>query len=74
MTGHAVRIQNKCLVLIYVFPEIKFHGLLISKTKLNVLSPGFHIHVHVSVSYLYIPRIGLPVLLQPNRQTGPGNI
>ncbi len=34
----------------------------------NVLSPNFHIHV--SVSHLYIPRIGLPILLQPNRQIG----
>jgi hypothetical protein len=28
------------------------------------LSPNFHIHV--SVSDLYIPRIGLPILLQEN--------
>ncbi len=38
----------------------------------NVLSPNFHIRV--SVSKLYIPRIGLPILLQANRQTDPGNI
>ncbi len=38
----------------------------------NVLSHNFHIHV--SVSNLYIPRIGLPILLQPNRQTDPKNI
>jgi hypothetical protein len=36
-----------------------------------VLSPNFHIHV--SASDLYIPRIGLPILLQTNRQTDPGN-
>jgi hypothetical protein len=29
-----VRIQYKCLVPIYVFPEIKLHGLVISKTEL----------------------------------------
>ncbi len=29
--------------------------------------------INVSVSYLYIPRIGLPVWLQQNRQTDPGN-
>jgi hypothetical protein len=37
----------------------------------NVLSPNFRIHV--SVSDLYIPRIGLPILQQPNRQTDPEN-
>ncbi len=41
-------------------------------TVYNVLSPNFHIHV--SVSDLYIPRIGLPIWLQPNRQTDHGNI
>jgi hypothetical protein len=53
---------------------MKLRSLVISKTELqyNVLSPYFHIHVFVSV--LYIPRIGLPILLQPNRQTNPGNI
>jgi hypothetical protein len=28
------RIQYKCLVSIYVFPEMKLHGLVISKTEL----------------------------------------
>ncbi len=37
-----------------------------------LMSPNFHIYV--SVSYLYISRIGLPILLQPNWQTNPGNI
>jgi len=36
------------------------------------MSPNFHIHV--SVSNFNIPRIGLPIMLQPNRQTDPGNI
>ncbi len=40
--------------------------------KNRVMSISFHIHV--SMSDLYIPRIGLPILLQPNRQTAPGNI
>ncbi len=35
------------------------------------LSPNFHIHV--SVSNLQIPTIGLPVLLQENMWTDPGN-
>jgi hypothetical protein len=41
-----------------IFPEQESRGL----------SPKFHIHV--SVSDLYIPRIGLPILLW----TDPGNI
>ncbi len=45
-----------------VFLEIKLRGLV----------PNFHIHT--SVSDLYIPRIGPPNLLQPNRQTDCGNI
>ncbi len=51
-----VRIQYKCLVPIYVIPEMKLRGLIISKTEL---------HIHVSVSDWYIPRIGLPIMLQP---------
>jgi hypothetical protein len=37
-----------------------------------VLSPNFH--THESVSDLYIPRIGLPILLQENMWTDRGNI
>ncbi len=40
---------------------------LFPKQNHNVLSPNFHFHV--SVSYLHILMIGLPILLQPNRQT-----
>jgi hypothetical protein len=46
--------------LIYVFPEKELRGL----------SPKFHIHV--PVSDLYIPRIGLHIFLQQNRQTDCG--
>ncbi len=42
------------------------------KKELRVLSPNFHIHV--SVSNLYIPRIGLHIFLQQNKQTVRGNI
>ncbi len=35
-------------------------------------NPNFHIHV--SVSDLYIPTIGLPILLQENMWTDLGNI
>jgi hypothetical protein len=48
--------------LIYVFPEM----------TLRVLVPNSFIHV--SVSNLYIPRSGLPIWQQQNRQADPGNI
>ncbi len=40
--------------------------------ELRSHSPNFHIHV--SVSELYIPTIDLPILLQENMWTDPGNI
>ncbi len=46
-------------------------ALLFPKQNYNVLSPNFHIHV--SVSDLYISSIGLPILLQENMWTDPGN-
>jgi hypothetical protein len=46
-----------------IFPENKLRGL----------SPNFHIHVSVSFFYK-IPSIGLPILLQENMWTDPGNI
>ncbi len=46
----------------HVFVEMKPLGLV----------PNFHIHV--SVSDLYIPTIGTPILLQPNKRTDHGNI
>jgi hypothetical protein len=64
-----VRIQYKCLVPNYVLPEIK---LLFPKQNYNVLSPSSY--THISVSDLYISRIGLPILLQGNMWTDPGNI
>jgi hypothetical protein len=64
-----VRIQYKCLVPIYVLSEMK---LLFPKQKNNVLSPSSF--THISVRDLYISRIGLPILLQGNMWTDPGNI
>ncbi len=49
-----MRMQYKFLVPIYVFPEIKLHGLLFPKQNYNGLSPNFH--TYVSVSDLYIPQ------------------
>jgi hypothetical protein len=66
-----LRVQYKGLVSIYVLPETKLRGLIVSKHKYNVLSPNFHIHV--SVSNFYIPRIGLSIMQQPNMPTDPGN-
>jgi hypothetical protein len=66
-----VRFQYKCLVPIYVFPAMKLIGLLISKYNYNVHSPNFRIYVFKGQ---YIPRIDLPILRQPNRQTDTGNI
>jgi hypothetical protein len=40
--------------------------------KLHGLSPNSYIFV--SVSALYVPTIGLPILLQENRWTDRGNI
>ncbi len=62
------RIQCKCLFLIFVFPEMKLRALLFPKQNCNILS--LHFRIHVFVSDLHISRIGLPILLQPNRQTG----
>jgi hypothetical protein len=45
-----------------IVPEIKLRGLV----------PNFYIHV--SVRNFYIPRICLPILMQQNRWTDPGNI
>jgi hypothetical protein len=64
-----MRIQYKCLVPIYIFPEIK---LLFPKQNYNVLSPSSY--THISVRDLYISRIGLPFLLQGNMWTNLGNI
>jgi hypothetical protein len=64
-----MRIQYKCLVPIYVFPEMK---LLFPKPNPNDLSPSSN--THISVIDLYISRIGLPILLQKNMWTDPGNI
>jgi len=63
------RIQYKCLVPIYVFKEMK---LLFPKENYNVLSPSSN--THISVRDLYISEIGLPIVLQGNMWTDPGNI
>jgi hypothetical protein len=64
-----VRIQYKCLVPIYVFPEMK---LLFPKQNYNVLSPSSY--TLISVRYLYTSGVGLPILLPGNMRTDPWNI
>jgi hypothetical protein len=64
-----VRIQYKCLIPIYVFPEMK---PLFIKLNYNVLSPSSY--THISLRDLYISRIGLPILLQGNMRTILGKI
>jgi hypothetical protein len=54
-----VRIQYKCLVPIYVCPEMK---PLFPKQNYNVLFLSSY--THISVRDLYISGIGLPILLQ----------
>jgi hypothetical protein len=46
--------------------------LLLPKQNYNVLSPSSY--TPISVRDLYISRIGLPILLQGNMWTEPGNI
>ncbi len=46
----------------YVFLEMKLRGFIPNS------------YIHVSLSDLYIPRIGLPIWLQQNRQTDPRKI
>jgi hypothetical protein len=58
-TEGPVRIQYKCLVPIYVFPELK---LLFPKQNYNVLSPSSS--THISVRNLHISRFCQPILLQ----------
>ena len=51
-TSHAVPVRNqyKCLVPIYVFPEMK---LLFPKQNGNVLSPSSYTHISVRDLYIY---------------------
>jgi hypothetical protein len=46
--------------------------LLFPKTEYNVLSPSSY--THIFVIDIYISRTGLPILLQENMWTDPGNM
>jgi hypothetical protein len=47
-----VRIQYKCLVPIYVFPEMKLRGLVISKTEFEFSVSQFP-HSFIFVQFMY---------------------
>jgi hypothetical protein len=64
-----LRIQYKCLVPTYVFPEMK---QLFPKQNYNVLSSSSY--THISERDLYISWVGLPTLQQENMWTDPWNI
>jgi hypothetical protein len=66
-------IPYKCLVPIYVFPEMKLCSLLISKTELEYSVSQF-LHSYICERFMNISRVGLPILLQGNMWTDPGNI
>jgi hypothetical protein len=59
--------ENVTDVHVYIYPTLQRQNTEISKQifpgkKYRGLSPNFHIHA--SVSDLYIPTIGLPILLE----------
>jgi hypothetical protein len=80
--------ENSCSRIVWYFASIVCHQLWLYHTartqyrkfETNIprkriahgLNPNFH--SHVSVSDLYIPKIGLPILLQENIWTDSGNI
>jgi hypothetical protein len=69
-----VRIQYKCLVPIYVFPERQkgnYAALLFQKQNYSVLSPNFYTHIAVR-DYLF-PR-SFCLFAAANMWTDPGNI
>ncbi len=72
--GEHVLYRNcACVVVILVYSALyKKPIYVLPEMKLCSLIPNSYIHV--SLSNLNIPRISLPIWLQQNRQTDPGNI
>jgi hypothetical protein len=57
-----MRIQYKCLVPIYVFPEMKLCSLVLSKTELECSVSQF-LHSYICERFMvYISRIGLFIM------------
>jgi hypothetical protein len=55
-------------------PTLQRHNTETNIPRKGIARPQSQFHIHVSVSDLYIPTIGLPILLQKNMWTDPGNI
>jgi hypothetical protein len=65
-----VWMKSKCTVHCKeTIPKIRKLATNIPRNEFRSLSPN--IHIHVSVSNLYIPTIGLPILLQENMWADP---
>ncbi len=64
--------KYKCLVPIYVFPEMKLCSLLVSKTQLKYSLSQF-LHYYICERFIYFQDRSV-CLLQPNMWTDPGNI
>jgi hypothetical protein len=68
-----VRIQFKCLVIIYVlFPGNETVQPPYFQNRITMFC--LTIPAHISMRDFYISRIGLSILLQPSMWTHPGNI
>ncbi len=62
MASHAAQYKNNCTATALQRHNTKNSKKIFPEKELRGLSPNFHIHV--PVSDLYIPTIGLPILLQ----------
>jgi hypothetical protein len=69
-----VKIQYKCLVPIYVFPEMKHGAASLFPNRIIMFSLPIPTYTHIYVRNLYIYRIGQSMLLQKNMCTNSGNI
>jgi hypothetical protein len=74
---HTYQEKHKYWDVTFWHPSLQRHNTenskhIIPEKQLRGLSPNFQIHV--SVSDLYIPAIGLLILLKENTLTDPGNI
>jgi hypothetical protein len=72
LVGHWVPIDGSVGSISYTLPQ-KSH-LCISRKGIVRPQSQIDFHIYVSVSDLFIPRIGLPILLEENMWSDPGNI
>jgi hypothetical protein len=69
--------MSRQLPIAWIHTALQRHNIenskqLFPEKELRGHNPNFYIHV--SVSDLYVPTIGLPILLQENMWTNPGNV